>query len=123
MAQLSSPDGQQTKKNAKQKYLELCEHISASRIKIEGPIPPKFWPAQYIDVFKPILTIESKRWETYGEEQSDRNCLPLPHVIKQSAKELVDLAYNCRQESTNEDKWRFQLEPKVFDRFSSKIRW
>lgn len=102
---------------------DIREQIPAYKIKFEGPILPRSWPYHYHNVFQPILTIHSKQWETYGEAETERRCLPPPDEIKQRASELVELAYNCRQEFSNEEKWRFEVEPEVFKRFSSKIRW
>ena len=97
--------------------------IQEQKIDFDGPIPARVWPERYAAFFERVGVIGSKKWENYGNDPSERQRLPSADQVKQRARKLVTLAYRCRKEGTNEEKWRMDLEPVVLAQFDAEVAW
>jgi hypothetical protein len=103
----------------RQKYTHLIE---THDIEIEGPIPPRKWPARYRHIFQEIGEISQTRFDNYIK-RNDINKNILEQRIKR-AKEVVEKAVRLRKNiSSNEQTWRGTIEITLVKVFDEQVVW
>lgn len=81
-------------------------------------------PEFHHEKFFTIQVLGRTLYDTYafvpGCESEER---PWQRKNKQQASRLVRDAIRCREANKNEGGWRYELEPKVFERFEVEVTW
>lgn len=81
-------------------------------------------PKVHQEKFHTIQQLGRTLWDSYafvpGCESLER---PWQPQNKQKASRLVRDAMRCREANKNEGGWRYELEPKVFERFEIEVTW
>jgi hypothetical protein len=81
-------------------------------------------PELHQEKFFTIQELGRTLYETYafvpGCDSLER---PWQYENKRKASRLVRDAIRCREANKNEGGWRYELEPKVFERFEVEVTW
>jgi hypothetical protein len=110
------------------KYRDLKAETKRQRIffnsqKFSSRFPNKV-PEPHREKFFTIQELGCTSFETYafvpGCDSLER---PWQKENKQKASRLVRDAGRCRDANKNEGGWRYELEPKVFERFEIEVTW
>lgn len=85
---------------------------------------PNLVPELHREKFSTIQELGRMLYDTYafvpGCESLER---PWQKENKRKASRLVRDAIRCREANKNESGWRYELEPKVFERFEIEVTW
>lgn len=85
---------------------------------------PNLVPELHREKFFTIQELGRTLYDTYafvpGCESLER---PWQSENKRKASRLVRDAIRCREANKNEGGWRYELEPKVFERFEVEVTW
>jgi hypothetical protein len=110
------------------KYRELKAETKRQRIFISSQ---KFSSRSSISVPEPhqekFSTVQQLGRTLYDEYAFVPACdsleRPWQYENKRKASRLVRDAIKCREANSKEAEWRYELEPKVFDRFEIEVTW
>ncbi|KAI9668201.1 MAG: hypothetical protein M1821_001021 [Bathelium mastoideum] len=107
-------------------YLELKREASASRV---HTFPDRYddslqsnVPADHREKFRCIQSLGDKKFDNYASEPTmNATSGPWQRERKATAAKIHSLARKCRSENRNEDGWRSEIEPLVFQRFDVEV--
>jgi hypothetical protein len=81
-------------------------------------------PTEHQARFEHIQTLGKVEFDSYGLQPSpDTVDKPWQLENKGKANGIRQKAIKCREETTNEAKWRFEVEAKLFERFEIEVAW
>lgn len=81
-------------------------------------------PELHREMFFTIQKLGRTLYDTYAfEPRYDFMERPWQSENKRKASRLVRDAIRCREANKNEGGWRYELEPKVFERFEIEVTW
>jgi hypothetical protein len=81
-------------------------------------------PAEHQARFEHIKTLGRVQFDSYGVYPSpDTVDKPWQLENKGKANAIRQKAIKCKEETTNEAKWRFEVEAKLFERFEIEVAW
>jgi len=117
-----------TSKSKDAKTAELKKKAKDARI-YHSPAPysrllPDDIPEEHREKFNHIQALGRITLDTYIDIPDPQNSdKPWKHGSVTRAKTVMEFARRCRQESSNEDGWRYKVECRCFERFEIEIVW
>jgi len=88
------------------------------------PPHPGDVPEEHQTKFKHIQQLGRMSYESYAiQPRPDTIDKPWELENKKRAKQMIYWAVRSRDDYQNEDSWRMELEPYVFERFKIEVGW
>ena len=99
----------------------LRQLIANHAIVLEGPLPLRAWPVQFVSMLAKIDGINQVRFDEYNT--SEYRGLRDVERLKRTAVHINHVAHTCHRDESNQAIWSLRIEHFIISRFGAEVMW